>query len=310
MTLSAPEEGQPPIRTVGGARCHTVDRLRRYLLRVAPVGVWPGHVLTGLRRPADRTFEVRSHEGSDLRICLRSRHPASVERPSLDRSAGSDTGERRRHRLERGAVGERLWRARPPCRVRWRPGRSPPRPGEGRATRAKPISGSGTEGRDRAWCRACRRAREGRCPTVRWTARRTVRSALAQPPRAPRPRPAAATAAKRCGVDGVGPGLQQWRVQRLPVGVGQLDRQRHLRHHPCQDRTAARTPEHRQAVSSRGRSQAPCIPPNRRTGGQGVLRRRRVTRGRSAGRQAPLLLDLNVRCRPDRVSWSGSGRCL
>lgn len=196
MTLSAPEEGQPPTRTVGGARCHTVDRLRRYLLRVAPVGVWPGHVLTGLRRPADRTFEVRSHEGSALRICLRSRHPASVERPSLDRSAGSDTGERRRHRLERGAVGERLWRARPPCRVRWRPGRSPPRPGEGRATRAKPISGSGTEGRDRAWCRACRRAREGRCPTVRWTARRTVRSALAQPPRAPRPRPTAATAAQ------------------------------------------------------------------------------------------------------------------
>lgn len=86
MTLSAPEEGQPPTRTVGGARCHTVDRLCRYLLRVAPVGVWPGHVLTGLRRPADRTFEVRSHgarpcESVYVRAILRlwSARPSTVQ---------------------------------------------------------------------------------------------------------------------------------------------------------------------------------------------------------------------------------------
>lgn len=52
----------------------------------------------------------------------------------------------------------------------------------------------------------------------------------------------------RRGVDGVGPSLHQWRVQLLPVGVGQVDRQRHLRHRLRQDRTAARTPENRQAV--------------------------------------------------------------
>ncbi len=95
------------VRALRYIRFRTADRLG--LLRVALLRPWRCPQRTAVTGRSD--LQEGSREGSVLRCCPRSCRLAAVERPSLDRPAGSDAGRRRRQRLEPSAVGKRFRRA-------------------------------------------------------------------------------------------------------------------------------------------------------------------------------------------------------